>query len=325
MIEGAARGHVDVIKTLHKAFAWCGSRECRCTPEIGAAALRADRPDVIEWLVDEGCSGAPQFKPSDIAAAIAGRRRPRFIRWAASRGYRADPACLVDLANRNDARTLTLVHDTGLCVCTPDAVRAAARAGSLDVLKWAAGADGEQLASSGVGDAWHPTMVAMLAATHRHVHIISWLRSRGDGQRALTVGVARAALAAGCIEAAAIVRPFGTWDALEAAVTSRDLATVRAVADAGGVPSPSAFVAAIRDADADVLAFLCERYGVTFVEGALLTLAGRPCSVSCLNWLAASPLTAHICLAEAYAATMALGEKGGLDSCRCAACVGARP
>ncbi|AJF97350.1 hypothetical protein TW95_gp0616 [Pandoravirus inopinatum] len=128
----------------------------------------------------------------------------------------------------------------------------------------------------------------MLAATNRRVGVISWMRTRQDGQRALTVGVARAALAAGCIDAAAHIRPFGTWDALEAAVVSGNVDTVRAVADAGGVCSPAAFVGAIRHGGSDVLAFLCERYGVAFVEGALASLAGVACAAPCLDWLGAT-------------------------------------
>ncbi|AVK75199.1 hypothetical protein pqer_cds_777 [Pandoravirus quercus] len=320
MIEAAARGHLDVLATLHKTVAQQmrrGSRRCQCPREIGIAAVQADRPDVVDWLLDKNCAGAPPLDPRAIAAAVTKAHRPRFIAWAAARGHAADPACVVDLAQRNVVRTLALVHETGLCACTAQAVRAAARAGSLAVLQWAAGDDPSVPRA---GTAWRPTDVAMLAATNRRVDVISWLRTRQDGQRALTVGVARAALAAGCIDAAAHIRPFGTWDALEAAVASGNVETVRAVADAGGVCSPAAFVGAIRDGGSDVLAFLCERYGVAFVEGALASLAGVACAAPCLDWLGAYPATSHLCLAEAYAANLGRGEVDTPGSCHCPAC-----
>lgn len=321
MIEAAARGHLDVLVALHKALgapSRCGlTSRCVCPPEIGIAAVQADRSDVVAWLNDARCRGVPLLSPNAIGAAIVKGHRPRFIAWAAAHGYAADAACLVDLAQRDAVRTLALVHDTGLRACTAEAIRAAARAGSLGVLQWAAGDDPS---APRAGAAWRPTDVAMLAATNRRVDVITWLRTRQDGQRVLTVGVARAALAAGCIDAAAHIRPFATWDALEAAVASGNVETVRAVADAGGVCSPAAFVGAIRHGGSDVLAFLCERYGVAFVEGALASLAGIACAAPCLHWLATYPATAHLCLAEAYAANLGRGEVDASGSCRCPAC-----
>lgn len=322
MIEAAARGHLDVLVALHRAVALGSGRRCQCPAEIGIAAVQADRPDVVAWLNSTECRGTPPLTPAAIGAAIVRGHRPRFIAWAAAQGYTADAACLVDLAQRDAVRTLALAHDTGLRACTPEAVRAAARAGSLNVLKWAASGDddGGSAAAPRVGAAWRPTDVAMLAATNRRVDVIAWLRTRQDGQRALTVGVARAALAAGCVDAASHIRPFGTWDALEAAVASGNTETVRAVADAGGVCSPAAFVGAIRCGGSDVLAFLCDRYGVTFVEGALASLAGVPCAPACLDWLATHPATAHLCLAEAHAAILARGEVDTPGCCRCPVC-----
>lgn len=321
MIEAAGRGHLDVLGALHDAVAASRIRglsiRCQCPPEIGIAAVQADRPDIVAWLKDVGCTGVPPLSPGAIGAAIVKGHRPRFIAWAAAQGYTADAACLVDLAQRDAVRTLALVHETGLCVCTAEVVRAAARAGSLGVLQWAAGDDPS---APRAGAAWRPTDVAMLAATNRCVDVITWLRTRQDGQRVLTVGVARAALAAGCIDAAAHIRPFATWDALEAAVASGNVETVRAVADAGGVCSPAAFVGAIRHGGSDVLAFLCERYGVAFVEGALASLAGIACAAPCLHWLGTYPATAHLCLAEAYAANLGRGEVDASGSCRCPAC-----
>ncbi|ATE82238.1 hypothetical protein psal_cds_848 [Pandoravirus salinus] len=318
MIEAAARGHLDVLVMLHTTVAVCTRRgSCGCPPEIGIAAVQADRPDIVDWLCSVVCSGVPPFTARAVATAITKAHRPRFIAWAAMHGHAPDPTCLDDLAQRNVVRTLALVHETGLCACTPQAVRAAARAGSLSVLQWAAGDDPS---APRAGAAWRPTDVAMLAATNRRVEVIAWLRTRQDGQRALTVGVARAALAAGCIDAAAHIRPFGTWDALEAAVASGNVETVRAVADTGGVGSPAAFVGAIRHGGSDVLAFLCERYGVAFVEGALASLAGVACAASCLDWLGAYPPTAHLCLAEAYAANLGHGEVDTPGSCHCPVC-----
>lgn len=321
MIEAAGRGHLDVLGALHDAAdgpARCRLRiRCQCPPEIGIAAVQADRPDVVAWLKDAGCRGLPPLSPGAIGAAIVKCHRPRFIAWAAAQGYTTDTECLVDLAQRDAVRTLALAHETGLSACTAQAVRAAARAGSLGVLQWAAGDDSS---APRAGAAWRPTDVAMLAATNRRVDVITWLRTRQDGQRVLTVGVARAALAAGCIDAAAHIRPFATWDALEAAVASGNAETVRAVADAGGVCSPAAFVGAIRHGGSDVLAFLCERYGVAFVEGALASLAGIACAAPCLHWLGTYPATAHLCLAEAYAANLGRGEVDASGSCRCPAC-----
>ncbi|AJF97351.1 hypothetical protein TW95_gp0617 [Pandoravirus inopinatum] len=131
MIEAAARGHLDVLKTLHKTVAQQtrhGSSRCQCPREIGIAAVQADRPDIVDWLLDQNCAGAPPLDPHAIAMAVTKAHRPRFIAWAAARGHTADPTCLDDLAQRNVVRALALMHETGLCACTAQAVRAAARA-----------------------------------------------------------------------------------------------------------------------------------------------------------------------------------------------------
>lgn len=314
-VEAASRGNVTVLAVLHQH---------RPMPlkNAAAAALQADQMHVVEWIATKMHSRVPKMTPSLVGGLIADGHRPRFIHWAASHGHKADPMALVPLVERDDVATLALVHDAGVCACTAEIVRAAARAGSLGVLRWAAGDDH---AAPRVGVAWRPTDVAMLAATNRQREVIAWLHTRSDGRRALTAGVARAALAAGCVDVAAQIRPLGTWDAVEAAVASCDPDAVRAVVDAGGVCSPAAFVSALRHGNAQVLASLCERGGIVFLESALASLAGVECAPACIEWIASNPSTAHLCVAEAFAAILAKGEIDIEGTCRCAACAATWP
>ncbi|WBR14745.1 hypothetical protein pkur_cds_571 [Pandoravirus kuranda] len=311
-VEAASRGNVAALAMIHRHHPVPSIK-------VAAAALQADQMDIVEWIEGKKILCLPKMTPSLVGDLIADGRHPRFVRWAASRGHKADPMALVPLADRDNVDTLALVHDTGVCACTAEIVRAAARAGSLGVLKWAAGDDHT---APRVGAAWRPTDVAMLAATHRQREVIAWLHTRSDGRRALTAGVARAALAAGCVDVAAQIRPLGTWDAVEAAVASCDPNVVRAVVDAGGVCSPAAFASALRHGNAQVLAFLCERGGIAFLESALASLAGVECAPACIEWITSNPSTSHLCVAEAFAVILAKGEVNIEGTCRCAACTG---
>ncbi|AVK77296.1 hypothetical protein pmac_cds_608 [Pandoravirus macleodensis] len=314
-VEAASRGNVPVLAML------CQLRPMR-SKNIALAALQADQMDVVDWIGTKRLLRVPKMTPTLVGDLIAEGHRPRFIRWAASHGHKANPTALVPLVERDNVDTLSLVHNAGVCACTPEIVRAAARAGSLGVLKWAAGDDH---GTPRAGSAWRPTDVAMLAAINRRREVIAWLHTRSDGRRALTAGVARAALAAGCVDVAAQIRPLGTWDAVEAAVASCDPDVVRAVLDAGGVCSPAAFASALRHGNAHVLAFLCERGGIAFLESALASLAGVECAPTCIEWIANNPPTAHLCVAEAFAAILAKGEVYIEGTCRCAACADLLP
>lgn len=314
-VEAASRGNVHMLDVL------CQQRLVR-SKNVALAALQADQMDVVDWIGTKRSLRVPKMTPTFVGNLIAEGHRPRFVHWAASHGHRADAAALVPLVERDDVDTLSLVHNAGVCACTPEIVRAAARAGSLGVLKWAAGDDH---GTPRAGAAWRPTDVAMLAATNRRREVIAWLHTRSDGRRALTAGVARAALASGCVDVAAQIRPLGTWDAVEAAVASCDPNVLRAVVDAGGVCSPAAFVSALRHGNAQVLAFLCERGGIVFLESALASLAGVECAPTCIEWIANDPSTAHLCVAEAFAAILAKGEVYIKGACRCAACAGPSP
>nr|UDO47934.1 hypothetical protein [Pandoravirus massiliensis] len=314
-IEAASRGNVPILGAL------CSWRPMR-SKNVALAALQADQIDVVEWIASKKRLGKPKMTPAFVGALIAGGHRPRFIQWAASRSYKADPAALVAVVERDDVATVSLLHEAGVCVCTAEVVRAAARAGSLGILGWAAGDDH---GTPRVGSAWRPTDVAMLAATNRRRSVIAWLQTRSDGRRALTAGVARAALSSGCVDVAAQIRPLGTWDAVEAAVGSRDPNVVRAVFDAGGVCSPAAFTVALRHGTARVLALLCERSGIAFLESALASLAGVECDPECIEWITANATTSHLCVAEAIATILARDEVKVGTACRCAACANTLP
>lgn len=303
---------------------------CRCAPRAGLAAARADRLDALQWMRDVKCDARldPAGRVGRSALCNAIRcGRVGMARWLVealevSRWPDLDPHVregLTEAARSGHLSTLQLVHGVGAQACTQDVVYMAARHARVDVLRWAMGDEttGAPAAAPRIAG-WPSPAIGHAAAKNGHESVVRWLAGRSDARRNLGTGASAIALRKGRLTIAALlhdvgIAPFDRWDSLHAAVCSGQAHIIRRVIAGGAAHSALAVAKAIRLADTDILALLCEHYGTGRLQRSINILAGKALPSATVGWIAAN--APHVCVAEAGA-----WSRRARAHCRCPAC-----
>lgn len=310
----ARRGNVDIVAHLHETFRKRGPT-CGCASRIGHAAFDAGLVGVLEWLDAADCSarcrsgsrvGRRQGRIPDRRSLLdlaIDKNDPALVAWAVRKAapwHNGISSALVNtLAVEDNVAMMDLAVRFDLCRVSPVHVVAAAGAGSLGIVKWAAGeaVDGVVEARDGprvVG--WCTTDAVMCAAKKGRLDIVRWFANHPHASHFVDASVARCALSKRRYDVVRLLHEmgradFGRWDALCMAVSSCDLATVSFVAENGGVYGPRVLSNAVCRGDLAILAYLCARYGFADAMRAIMAGAAvdvpsephRPCDA--IAWL----------------------------------------
>ncbi|HEY9249077.1 MAG TPA: hypothetical protein VIO38_08095 [Rariglobus sp.] len=336
------RGDADTVRAVHN-FRKKGAngRSCTCDREIGQCALKADQVAVVEALHDMRCAAACTVARGDLDRAIQAGS-VGVARWLVGTTTTTTTASLrphvressVNVAAAGGFTSMVaFVHDSGLLACSGRVLASAAAAGRRGVLEWAVGESTQAAGRDRPIDAWYDdgTRIAHAAVAHGHTGIIVWMAKRADASRTLSVGVARAALTEGMLEAAvalhdARVAPFDTWDALLTAVClgDQDIA-VRTVAQHSARCNGETLRKALRKAHPCTLAYLRDRYEISDadLQEAVDRVAGLPLRDSTVVWIRDNvPGVCVKALAERDYGGLLLPpqEEGVAFSCTCVRC-----
>ncbi|WBR14920.1 Ankyrin repeat protein [Pandoravirus kuranda] len=310
-------------------------RVCACPMRTWEAAANADRGDMLAWLDASACSGRfnPDLVPWASPVREARGRHPLILamqQGAASASEwlgralgvptwpSADPllaAALVTAASRGHVRVLRAFHGLGAQSCPPSALLEAASAGRIEVLQWAMGDGAATQHAVPRIPGWPSPSIGCAAAAHGHIDAVRWLVARSDASVNVGVGAHVAAVRANhmgvaCTLIDAHILPLDQWDALYAAVKSRDPNMIRCVAERGAACSARALACAIRQSDTTAVALLCRLYGTVRVQEALDLLAGCCTQMDAVAWIRDSVPGA--CVAQ-------VGARRWL-ACRCPRC-----
>ncbi|AVK76352.1 Ankyrin repeat domain containing protein [Pandoravirus neocaledonia] len=288
----------DTFELLHHHSARLSKDgSCECWPDAGRAAASAERVDILAWMQRVGCRARlytkwpAMFKcDTPFCKAIRKGRAP-VARWLAdvmevaswSERDKDIGNAMESAAARGHLHILDMFHGLGSQVCPPGAIIMAARCGHLNIVQWSlrdtstpAGLSDSRQATAPMCP---PLSIGWAAAESGRAHIVRWLAQRPDARRFLAVGAARAALAKGhvdvalCLHAAGIAR-LDQWDSLATAVTTGKVDVVETAARHGAPYDIGAFVNAIHQGNAEIVACLCKRYGTADVQAAVDAVAG---------------------------------------------------
>lgn len=269
----ARAGAVDIIAHLHDTFRKAGP-DCGCSPSVGKVAFHAARSDVVEWLAKVGCRGRYRPGYGSVRDAVI-KGNPALVEWTvrvARPWHRSvTQSAIRTLAARNDVVMVDLVARLGLYPLSSDDVAAAAGAGSLDFIRWAAGEaikgavgthDGPRVAD------WCSTKVVRAAAKKGMVEVVRWLVNHSHATHFVGASAVRRALSEGHCEVVRLLHEagradFGRWDALEVAVFSASLDAVSFVADNGGIYGPRVLAIALEEQYENIIGYLLARYSLS--------------------------------------------------------------
>lgn len=272
----ARAGTVDIIAHLHETFRKPGP-ECGCSPSVGKVAFHAARHGVLEWLADVGCDG--RYRPGCMSVQDAvNKGNPALVEWTvrvAKPWHRFVTWPMVHtLAVRNNVPMMDLVARLGLYPLSSDDMAIAAGAGSLDVVRWAAGEAIEGVVGAHDGPRvaeWCSTKVARTAAKRGRIEIVQWLLNHPHATHFVGASAAQRALAKGHYEIVRLLgeagrADFGRWDALFQAVSSGNLDMLSFVADNGGIYRPNVLAAALEGRHAGIVGYLCDKYTPSYAD-----------------------------------------------------------
>lgn len=223
----------------------------------------------------------------DVAVATA--------MWTANASFAIGVSAAEAAANPSVVVPIALVLSRGFTMADAHhAFAAAASAGNLPLLKWAAGDAidyrGERLVAP-QGLPWNHTSTVLKAASKDRLDVVQWLSRDPHCHRCLGPILARSLLASNGM--GDVLRwmhhsglaPVHTWDALYVAVLHGQLVTVKEVADLGGTYTASVLVEAVRRGDARTVAFLCTRYGTGDAQAALDAWVVDPNRRGGVDWI----------------------------------------
>ncbi|QBZ81768.1 ankyrin repeat domain containing protein [Pandoravirus celtis] len=223
-----------------------------------------------------GCDG--RYRPGCMSVQDAvNKGNPALVEWAvrvAKPWHRFIAWPMVHtLAVRNDVPMMDLVARLGLYPLSSDDVAVAAGAGSLDVVRWAAGEAIEGVVGAHDGPRvaeWCSTKVARTAAKRGRIEIVQWLLNHPHATHFVGASAAQRALAKGHYEIVRLLgeagrADFGRWDALfrprpRATSTCCPLSLTMAVS------TDHVLAAALEGRYAGIVGYLCDKYAPSYAD-----------------------------------------------------------
>ncbi|AVK76583.1 hypothetical protein pneo_cds_976 [Pandoravirus neocaledonia] len=329
-MRAACRGRMRIIERLHEEKTRrARGRRCGCARSLGLAAVRHGHVDILCTLSTMGCTAVPTPSRRTIEEALD-RDQARVIDWIG----KVNPAAFSRVSNASMVKAACVDRHHALdrmrfwiTSCAVEVLVAASKAGMVEFLSWAVG-DGSNGASQRQDKrdpipSWDGQAIAYAAALSGCSKVIRWMLQHPVARNGITVGVARCALVANHINAAVVIHDagaalFNEYDALTLAVRHGGLASVRAVADRGGICDVETIVSAL-DSATEKIVMLCARYGTDLVQPALDRVAGRQSRTEPLIWLRNH--VPGICLAERHSyLTSKATSSVPVPRCRCRCC-----
>ncbi|AVK75269.1 hypothetical protein pqer_cds_847 [Pandoravirus quercus] len=297
VVEAARRGTLSTVMYAHDRWPQGlvdrhgddgDSAACCCPSDIADAAAAGDQRHVLDWMRAVRCR-AFACTTEQLAHAIgAGNDRlvdaitRTLVDDARDEGQDiADmlptvsircKGALIEAARGGHVRTLAIAHARGFVRLTADVMGAAAKAGQLDVLRWAAGETVpgvETCFAPTVRLPWDVPMVAWSVAEcddFGSTAVVDWLAARPETRRHFTAVMARTMLMRNRHAIVLWMHDTGIvslsdGESLGIAIKS-GLTCLGDMIDRGAACSPRAMAAALMHSpNADAIALLCERFG----------------------------------------------------------------
>ncbi|AVK76330.1 hypothetical protein pneo_cds_723 [Pandoravirus neocaledonia] len=305
VVEAAERGVLATVMYAHDRWPQrLGVRYgdddddavCCCPTDIADAA--GNHRHILDWMRAVGCQAFACTTEQLARAIAAGNDRlvdaiaDALSEEARTEGKNADDAlkraglgctdAVFKAARRGHTQSLAIVHARGLARLTANVLGAAANAGQLDVLRWAAGESVpgvEACLAPTTRLPWDDPVVAWCAAERADLGstaVVDWLAARPETRRHFNVMMARTLLGRGRIDIVlwmhdAGIVPVSDWESLEIAV-KKGLTRLADMIDRGAACSPRVMAAALMHSpDASAIALLCDRFGYDDLYEALRT------------------------------------------------------
>ncbi|AJF97814.1 hypothetical protein TW95_gp1080 [Pandoravirus inopinatum] len=267
LMEALLGSHTALACKLHNHcvhWAWGGS--CHCDESVLPRILEFDLPIALATLRRVGCHKAKCGSRSLFVRAIEAGALAVAKQLAEHRPAHDTPLALLTAAvstaaSKGHVDILAWLYKERHYEVSIEVLGAAARAGHLRIIEWAARAhNGRPIAS------WSARYIAYAAISGDQPEpIMEWLLTRRVDRRDLSVGVAKAALARHGIVIPLLlhkagIAPFGTWDALEMAVDSGSAYAARVVVSNGGRCDLAVLARCLSRYDADMISLLADHY-----------------------------------------------------------------
>ncbi|WBR14842.1 Sam maturase domain-containing protein [Pandoravirus kuranda] len=306
VVEAARRGTLATVAYAHDRWPHRlmdyydddggDSAVCCCPVDIAEAA--GEHRHVLDWMRAVGCRAFVCTNEQLARAIGAGNDRlvdaiaDALSEEARAKGKSADDvlkdaglACtdaIFKAARSGRVRSLAIAHTRGLARLTPSVLGAAANAGQLDVLRWAAGESVPGVEACLVPTArlpWDDPVVAWSAAERADfgsTAVLGWLAAQPAARCHFNVMMARALLARGRLGAVLWMHDAGIvslsdWESLEIAIKG-GLTCLADVVERGAPCSPRVMATALMHSPgSSAIALLCERFGYDDLYEALRT------------------------------------------------------
>lgn len=374
----ALKDRLDMYMMIHRHIAsnhfHAPNRPCSCDANAHKQAIKGDALATMVWMRSpDGCAMCLDNLREQLDTAVRSGSI-KILRWLVANEPRAIAALSTDSDDllpaggtlqvircttinkavaRNYIDVIALLHETGIHPCTLEVLVTAAKGGSLDVLKWAAGelpdapvpmhvhygphisaarcprlsSDGQETVAA--VPAWGDLRILFASLHATTTDTFCWLIKQPDVRRTITVPIVRNMLRATLYTKAIKlfeegVVPIDTWDVLRAAVQGNvGKAGVASLIDMGARYSKHALCTAVRRSDRDIVALLCERFGATDLQAAIDAVPNGRFSVRGLCALQ-SIAPSLVCIRHVLSLRWIFGvpscDPDGSVQCRCSAC-----
>ncbi|AGO84345.1 hypothetical protein psal_cds_521 [Pandoravirus salinus] len=325
-LKEALRGsHTALARILHDHLDHYAWNECICGESVLPWILESDLPIALATLRRTGCRRAKRESRFLFARAIESGAVDVARLLAERRPENATPlvpheASVLTAASKGHVDVLAWLYKERQYEMPAEVLGAAARAGHLGILDWAARArNGRPIAS------WSARYVAYAAVSGNNLGpVIEWLLTRPIDRRDLSVGVAKAALARHGIVVPLLlhnagIAPFDTWDALEMAVDKGSTYSARVVVSNGGHCDLAVLTRCLSQHDEGMITLLADRYTSADIQTVLDSGLVGICSWAPIAWLVGN--VPGLCVRDAHAIFTAPLSMGPYpDPCACARC-----
>ncbi|AVK76424.1 hypothetical protein pneo_cds_817 [Pandoravirus neocaledonia] len=302
ILYGLERGHADVVDVLHRLQRKAAYlKKCWCPSYLKKRILREGRSDMLALLHDADCDIMCGLNASDLDKTVR-KGHEAAARWIAAhlKEPKISGGAIRTAAIRGHLQTVAFAHDSGLGTCAPSHVAYAMCNGHLHIAKWACGDDPRLAPLRPVAQEYGPHLAYQVVA-RGHVDVLAWMTQRRDIVPTIGVGVARFAVASGHWRCALVLHdcglvPLHAWDALVTAVRHCAVDGITALADAGARCDAAVMAAALSLPKPDALRFLCARFGIRDLQGAIDAVTGLAFVHSTMAWVASN--VPDVCVAQ---------------------------
>ncbi|WBR14648.1 hypothetical protein pkur_cds_474 [Pandoravirus kuranda] len=325
-LKEALRGsHAALARKLHDHADHHEWGSCVCHESVLPWIFGSDLPDALATLRRIGCRRAKRecrlmFTRAVETGAVAIASQIAERRSASSTPLAPPMGSVLTAASRGHGAIIAWLYKERHYDMPAEVLGTAARAGHLNILKWAARACGGKPIAS-----WNARYVAYAATEGCHPEpIIHWLLARPADRRDLSAGVAKAALVRHGYPIPLLlhksgIAAFDTWNALEIAVEKASVHSAYVVVSNGGRCDTAALTRCLMCHGSDMIALLARYYTPDDMQTVLNSGLVGMCSWEPVAWLVDN--VPDLCVRDArdiFMASLSMGPYP--DPCACSMC-----